>query len=554
MTEGPGPATFLAPGFIVDGGPHRFVVQVERMLWHLGFDDVRNIDGSGDEGGDILGLKDRERWVIQVKWRKAGLSGKVKESGVRETENAARVYRCERALLVTNGQLDRNASARVKRAQRLQKFDVVDGQTLTAIARTMPIRVSRSFRLREYQREAVREVRYGLTDRGRALLILATGLGKTVVGGEVIRANLEEEPTTKVLVVAHMKGLVAQLERAMWRHLPRSAVTHLLTGDMKPVHDTGVVFATVESALAAAKAGFTPRLIMVDETHHVGETGSFAELLDLLDGAGQFGVTATPWRGDRYNIEARFGPAVCKVSIEDGMNHGYLSQVDYRLFLDNVDWEFVRTASEHNYTVKELNRRLFLPQRDEAVAQHLLTAWNQTNNPKAIVFCATKDHAERVAAALRRTLFAWRRTSALHSGMPNRERDIILAEFRRGDIPILSAVDVLNEGVDVPDVNLIVFLRVTHSRRIFVQQLGRGLRLRDGKTRLTVLDFVADIRRIAAAIDLRVKLNGDPEEVTVPSIISFSDAEAEDLMSEWIKDAASLETAHDEAHLNFPAM
>jgi superfamily II DNA or RNA helicase len=138
--------------------------------------------------------------------------------------------------------------------------------------------------------------------------------------------------------------------------------------------------------------------------------------------------------------------------------------------------------------------------------------------------------------------------------MPKRERQQRLLDFRSGRIPILTAVDILNEGVDVPDVNILAFARVTHSRRIFVQQLGRGLRLREGKDKVLALDFVSDIRRVAALLNMRRQLDADEVEV-LPRVpqprISFSDAGAESLLEQWIKDAASLETANDEARLQF---
>ncbi|RAO44565.1 putative mitochondrial ATP-dependent helicase ir c3 [Micromonospora saelicesensis] len=124
-------------------------------------------------------------------------------------------------------------------------------------------------------------------------------------------------------------------------------------------------------------------------------------------------------------------------------------------------------------------------------------------------------------------------------------------------MPLLTAVDILNEGVDVPDVNILCFARVTHSRRIFVQQLGRGLRLRDGKKSVLVLDFVSDLRRIAATLRLRRELEATEVEVLrqgLASKITFSDQRVESLMDEWIKDAASLETAYDEHRLQFPAL
>ena len=97
---------------------------------------------------------------------------------------------------------------------------------------------------------------------------------------------------------------------------------------------------------------------MIDETHHVGETGMFAQLLDLCCDAKQFGVTATPWRGDKFDITARFGQPTFSMGIAEGMAAGYLAKVDYRMFVDNLDWDFVRHVSEHGYSIKELNRAL----------------------------------------------------------------------------------------------------------------------------------------------------------------------------------------------------
>lgn len=138
--------------------------------------------------------------------------------------------------------------------------------------------------------------------------------------------------------------------------------------------------------------------------------------------------------------------------------------------------------------------------------------------------------------------------------MPMRERQQRLLDFRAGRVPILTAVDILNEGVDVPDVNILAFARVTHSRRVFVQQLGRGLRLRAGKEKVTALDFVSDIRRVAALLNMRRQLEADDIEV-LPRVpqprITFNDVRAESLLEQWILDAADLETANDEARLQF---
>src|SRR3954465_1592567 len=93
--------------------------------------------------------------------------------------------------------------------------------------------------------------------------------------------------------------------------------------------------------------------------------------------------------------------------------------------------------------------------------------------------------------------------------MAPHERNLVLSKFEEGEIQAMCAVDIFNEGVDVPDVNIIVFQRVTHSRRIFIQQLGRGLRLADDKTKVIVLDFVSDIRRFAAGLELKDQLSAN---------------------------------------------
>ena len=270
-------------------------------------------------------------------------------------------------------------------------------------------------------------------------------------------------------------------------------------------------------------------------------------------------MTATPWRGDKFDITARFGKPSYSLGIAQGMAMGYLAKVDYRIFVDNLDWDFVRSESQHGYSVKELNRALFLPQRDEEIIDQVRVAWREIKEPRAILFCQTIEHAERMANLLSGADQSWRRAACLHSGLNRQRRQVLLNAFRLGRVPIMTCVDVFNEGVDVPDVNLIGFLRITHSRRIFVQQLGRGLRLREGKEFLRVLDFVTDVRRVAATLDLRRSLDAlrtaEVEELSLPggSSITFSDETAGTLLDYWIKDAASLETAADEVMLQFPS-
>lgn len=541
---------FCDPTFLLAQGPWGLTRQLERLLWHLRFTDVVNIDGPGDGGGDVVARRDGRTYVFQSKWR---LRGNVGAEAVDEVFGAMAKYDAHIGVVVTNQRLSVPANRRMHDLEvlgaRLQKWEGERlSQLFQAADATLP-----SFELYPYQDAALAAVVADLAAADRALLFLATGLGKTVVAGEVLKRFLNAAADNNVLVVAHARDLVDQLERAMWRHLPKSVRTQLVSADSRPEDLSGVTFATLPTALHYARQGYQPQFVLVDEAHHVGGDGQYAELLDLLVDAKQLGVTATPWRGDKFDITHRFGPPSASVGISEGMRRGYLADVRYRLFADNIDWDFVRNHSTNSYTLRDLNARLFIPQRDEAIRAQLLETWNVTRNPRAIVFCRSIDHAERLAELLS-AVPQWSKVLSVHGGLTKRERQTRLLQFRNGVTPIVTAVDLLNEGVDVPDVNILCFARVTHSRRIFIQQLGRGLRLRKGKSHVEVLDFVSDLRRLAAIQDLRESVRADEVEVVDVdrNQFIFDDQRIESLMREWIEDAGDLENAADQYRLEFP--
>jgi superfamily II DNA or RNA helicase len=135
-----------------------------------------------------------------------------------------------------------------------------------------------------------------------------------------------------------------------------------------------------------------------------------------------------------------------------------------------------------------------LPERDETICEAIFKTWKERKLERGIIFCNSSEHAERIETILKANyqIASWSLTTRVKNA---RDRAKRLRDFRTGKCKILACYDMLNEGVDVPDVDYIVFLRVTHSRIYFLQQLGRGLRYKEGKT-LLVQDFVADIRRI----------------------------------------------------------
>lgn len=532
---------------------HAFTRLVERLLWHIGFSDVSNVDGSGDGGADLVAILEGERWVFQAKSKKAQ---PVDEPAVGEVRQGMLHYNAHHGVVVTNGTFNANVAKRVKalRDATGARISLWDRTNLVALGADPDCRTRLAApELRKYQVDAFQACTHDIKKTRAAFVVLATGLGKTVIAGSVIDWFLVEHTAAKVLVLADKTDLVDQLERAIWRHLPKAVPTQQVAQGEKPQVLAGVTVATIQSAVDYIRSGFRPDFIFIDEAHHAGGDGNFAQVLRLCPDAVRLGATATPWRGDKFDVAAFFGPPTVKIGIDEGMRLGFLVDVDYRLYADNVNWEFVKRLSANAYSIGDLNRNLFLPQRDERIRDELIGVWMRTLEPRGIVFCQSVEHAETILALLR-GVPAWANAATVHSKMAKSERKSNLAKFRLGDVPLLVAVDVLNEGVDVPDVNIVCFARVTHSRRIFIQQLGRGLRLREGKTRVTVLDFVSDLRRMKAVLDLKAQITVGRENVLLPSshAISFTDKQSESMFKEWLNDVADLETAADEVKLNFP--
>lgn len=233
---------------------------------------------------------------------------------------------------------------------------------------------------------------------------------------------------------------------------------------------------------------------------------------------------------------------------------GFLSRVDYRLMCDNINWSEMPKLAKKMVSVKDLNKRLFLPQRDDAVVDQLLSLKKEIKNPRIAIFSPSIAHAEEFAKKL-----TSRGILTANASVSDRvKRRSILMDFSAGRITAITAVDVLNEGIDVPDLNILVFLRATHSRRIFIQQLGRGLRLAPGKEKVVVLDFVTDIRRLAAvsALGREAKKSSAPDGIErvwlKGDIVSFSNTKAQAFVDAWLEDVASLEEADDAEKLSFP--
>lgn len=318
------------------------------------------------------------------------------------------------------------------------------------------------------------------------------------------------------------------------------------TGETRKVKETN------EMCDKKSKAkGVSPRLI--DEAHHA-RANAFEVCLNHLKPRFLIGMTATPWRSDGLALEQMFGVPLAKVSLVDGMRLGYLSKVDYRLMCDNINWSEVSKMSKKKISVRDLNKRLFIPQRDDAIISDVMKVARGMQRPKIAVFSPSVAHAESFAKLLN---IAGIPTGCVTSKDKQNAHKTLL-EFSSDKLSAITAVDILNEGIDVPDINVLVFLRATHSRRIFVQQLGRGLRTSKFKDKVIVLDFVTDIRRIALvkAFNDETKAPRVPGDVSTvylkDGVVTFNDTKSQRFIDAWLNDVASLEDRDDAEKLEFP--
>jgi superfamily II DNA or RNA helicase len=540
---------FLDDKRLLRGPWQAFERDVARLLMHAGFDDVRVVGGSGDKGADVVGVKNGEIWVVQCKHTTTAPPSR---QAVEEVVDAGTYYGANRMLLATSRAIGGGVQSEIDRYRRIGiNVELLDPARLSHLAQEIPEYTKSRRELRPYQRHTVERFREGLVDTGRAQIVLATGLGKTVVMAEVV-ADLYRDGLirdNRVLVLADKRELIRQLQFGFWHQLPKWVPTHVLSGDEVPSFHDGITFATVQSVIGRVNDLPSYGLVLVDEAHHIGSS-SFRRTLEALAPPMIGGATATPWRGDGFDIDEVLGKPLVRLGISDGLREKYLCDVDYRLLADNIDWSFVQDVSLHNYSLVQLNKKLILPTRDEEAARNIANVFHVEMRRGGIVFSPTVDHAESFAGTLRGYGL---KAEAISSRQEARERDRLMASFRRGDIHVLTSVDLFNEGVDVPDVDLIVFMRATHSRRIFVQQLGRGLRLSKGKDKVIVMDFVTDLRRIAEVVELERAAIGPIERLPLGhNLINFRDVSAGGFMLEWMKDQADLILREGDAQLELP--
>jgi len=322
------------------------------------------------------------------------------------------------------------------------------------------------------------------------LVVAATGTGKTVISAFDFRRFREKMPRARLLFVAHREEILKQS-----LHTFRGILKDQNFGDIaiagKIPAQTDHVFMSIQtfnsSKFSERTAPDHYDFIIVDEFHHAAAT-SYQHLLSYYQPKILLGLTATPERMDNLDILSWFdGRIAAEIRLTEAIGRNLLAPFHYFGIADSVDLNDVEW-SRGRYNQGILSKRYTgNDTRAGLIADSLKKYVTDIDDIIGLGFCVSIEHANYMAEIFTKIGIP---SVSLSSESENDVRKTVQNRLRAKEIRFIFVVDLYNEGVDIPEVNTILFLRPTESMTVFLQQLGRGLRLCEGKECLTVLDFV----------------------------------------------------------------
>ena len=372
------------------------------------------------------------------------------------------------------------------------------------------------------QIEALYELRRSRQDGwDKGLVVAATGLGKTYL------AAFDSREFRKVLFVAHREEILSQSERTFSNVRP-DAATGFFKGDTKD-RDCDILFASVQTL--GKKEYLTDSLfsetefdyIVIDEFHHA-VSENYLNIISYFKPKFLLGLTATPERLDNQDVFALCDyNVIYEARLREAINKGWLSPFRYYGIFDDTDYSAI-LYRQGKYDERQLEEALSISKRADLVMEN----YGMYRSKRALGFCAGRKHAIYMAGYFSEHGI---KACAVVSGDTGLSKDTMergeaIQRFRKGEINVLFSVDMFNEGLDVPDVDMVMLLRPTESPTVFLQQLGRGLRKSIGKKYVNVLDFIGNYRKAnlvpffltgnGEAGEIRLRKNVVPEEEDYP--------------------------------------
>lgn len=342
----------------------------------------------------------------------------------------------------------------------------------------LPSQKGQAFALKSHQEEALKNLR-AMREENKTIAMLyeATGTGKTVTA-----VSDAKNVGRRTLFLAHTKELVHQAATQFRKLWPEVSVG--VFGDGSQDTDSYVICATIQSIERNLDSFSTDTFgyIVIDECHH-GTADTYKKVLSYFHPNFTLGLTATPERTDGEDLLNIFQTVAHKLDIQTAVENGVLVDVRCIRVKTNIDLSDVR-INGFRYNALDLETKIMVPDRNRLIVDTYL---EYANGKPTVVFCTSVNHAKELEE-----LFNKRgvKAHAVSGSTKPAERKNILKKYDMGEIPVLCACDLLNEGWDSPHTQVLFMARPTMSKTIYMQQLGRGMRISEGKDFLMVFDFV----------------------------------------------------------------
>lgn len=316
----------------------------------------------------------------------------------------------------------------------------------------------------------------------KALAVMATGLGKTYLSA------FFAEKYKRVLFIVHRDEILQQAKQAFSHVYPHKTAGYFNMSEKDSESD--FIFASISTlAQNYHLQKFDPTafdLIVVDEFHHAA-ANSYRKVMDYFQPQFLLGITATPDRLDNQDVFSLCdGNVAIEIHFLDAIARKWLSPFHYYGIKDEIDYAHIRWLGS-----KYDEEDLLLAQSDTDVLQRFYNGWKQHKQTRTLAFCSTVRQAELIC---RYFVEQGVKAHVLSGKSKATERRSIREQLIAGDIDIIFTVDLFNEGVDIPTVDTLLFMRPTESIAVFTQQIGRGLRVAEGKEHCVIIDFIGNYR------------------------------------------------------------
>ena len=345
--------------------------------------------------------------------------------------------------------------------------------------------------LRPYQAQIKKDIYDQWDYISNVMLQMPTGTGKTIVFTSIVRDILNwcelNSPQSKILIIAHRKELIDQASDKL------SNINHGIIQSGRPMNlELPIQVASIQTFMSRRNYDRMRTLqfdfVVIDEAHHAMAPG-YQKLWDMYPNSKKLGVTATPWRMSHSGFTSLFDNIVLSHNVEWFVNNGYLSNYDYISIptRSNIQHEInniSRTGVDGDYLLSELSSVC-----DKAkIRAQLYKSYKQyADGKKGIIYAIDRKHAANIAE-----LYACKGVSiAMIDGTtPAEERKTIIDEFKAGVVQIIVNVNIFSEGFDCPDIEFVQLARPTKSLSLYLQQVGRALRISPNKSTSVILDNV----------------------------------------------------------------